>query len=245
MTIATVQFIDLTTGNAGKAPFVKGGLRAYYATGPGIAETAAQVAAARAAGMYVVLYDQTPSLSLFAAGIAHVALADVEAGAGTIGAVDAAIKTRQAHNEPSTVYCSYGVLGQVKGSLSSLAGVSFGVADYSWSEAEAIALLEQNPDWGYCQFGDPASNPKTLVPGTTVTLAEANADINVANLAWAAQFMPTSTPKPVPVSQPGWVYCNKCTGLFYGPRASTSVCPAGGQHNGVASYDFTLSGLTS
>ena len=73
MTSQFVDFIDITGGDASRAPFVKGGLRAYYATGSmGIEETAAQVAAARAAGMGVVLIDQTPSLSVFAAGIADV-----------------------------------------------------------------------------------------------------------------------------------------------------------------------------
>jgi hypothetical protein len=42
------------------------------------------------------------------------------------------------------------------------------------------------------------------------------------------------------LSQSSWNWCNKCTGLFYGPQQSSSWCPAGGQHNGTGSYDYWL-----
>lgn len=96
MVATFTEFIGITGANASKAPLVKGGLRAYYATGSdGIEETAAQVAAAKAAGMGVVLIDQTPSLSVFAAGLADVA--DVETSAGTPATAAAAVAQRQAH----------------------------------------------------------------------------------------------------------------------------------------------------
>jgi len=40
--------------------------------------------------------------------------------------------------------------------------------------------------------------------------------------------------------QESWSWCNKCTGLFYGPQQPSSYCPAGGQHNGSGSYDYWL-----
>lgn len=199
------EFIDITGVNAGRAPLVKGGLRAYYATGTdGIEESAAQLAAAKAAGMGVVLIDQTPSLSVFAAGLAQVA--DIENYAGTITSAVGAVKTRQAHSSGlSTLYVSFNGLDALAAALRN-AGVKMGlvwfwVADYSWSLAEAEQRLTQNADWAAIQYGDPASNPGTLIPGTSVTLAQAEADIDVAKTGWAAQFLPAAYPPP-PVPQP-------------------------------------------
>lgn len=188
------EFIDITGLHASSAPLVKGGLRAYYATGTdGIEETAAQIAAAKAAGMGVVLIDQTPSLSVFAAGLADVA--DVETGAGTLESAAAAAKARAAHGWQSTVYISYGSLASARNALAGISGVIFWVADYSWSLATAEAFIAQNDDVVAVQYGDPQSNPSTLVPGTDVTLADCQADIDVAEDSWANQFVP-DPPKP-------------------------------------------------
>lgn len=203
-----VSFIDITGFNADRAPLVKGGLRAYYATGTdGIEETAAQVAAALAAGMGVVLIDQTPGLAVFASGLAQVA--DIENFAGTVTAAVGAVKAREAHGLLSDLYVSYNGLDALASALRN-AGVSmplvwFWVADYSWSLAEAQQRLTQNANWGAVQYGDPRSNPGTLVPGTNATLAQAGADIDVAKSGWAARFLPgTSAPAAVwPVTDKG------------------------------------------
>lgn len=66
-------------------------------------------------------------------------------------------------------------------------------------------------------------------------------DVSVFNEEW---FNAVSRHAPAPISKPGvmggWEYCNKCQGLFFGPRAAISHCPAGGPHNGVGSHSFTL-----
>lgn len=193
-----VQFIDIIGVNAHRAPFVPGGLRAYYATGTqGIEETAAQIAAAKAAGMGVVLIDQTPSLSVFAAGLADIA--DVERYAGTPAAAAAAVRARQARGWKSTLYVSYSSLPALRAAIGNPEGVLYGVANYSWSLTASEQLLTQHADWAYIQYGDPASNPHTLVPGTNVTLQQAQADIDVGKAAWANEFLPgrdTVTPAP-------------------------------------------------
>jgi hypothetical protein len=48
------------------------------------------------------------------------------------------------------------------------------------------------------------------------------------------------TTPPTAQTQTAWQWCNKCQGLFYGPNQAASVCPAGGQHGGNASYDYSL-----
>jgi hypothetical protein len=189
-------FVDVTGVNSVKIPALKAmEFILLYATGTdGIEATAAEIARFRSVGVSVGLIDQTPSLSVFASGIAHVAVADVESGAGTPSTVSAAVLERQARKELSTVYCSQNDLSTVKNALVAakvdMVGVVFGVANYNLSRAEAEAALASNSDWAYVQYGDPTTNPNTMVPGSTVTLTEAQADIDVANSSWVAQFLP-------------------------------------------------------
>ncbi|MHB1954998.1 MAG: hypothetical protein ACYCOU_14775 [Sulfobacillus sp.] len=214
-----VSFIDITGVNAGRAPFVKGGLRAYYATGSsGIEETAAQILAARSAGMGIALYDQTPSLSVFAVGMADIA--DIENRAGTVPSADEAVTERRARGWQSTLYVSFSNYSTLKASIKNPEGVWYGIADYSWSETYAIQLLNQNPDWAYVQYGDPASNPHTMVPGTSVPLSEALADINVARASWASSFLPKS---PVPAGPVRYVADGKSSLLQQARQRGRSV----------------------
>jgi hypothetical protein len=186
--MAFVPFIDITGSNASRAPLVHGGVRAYYVTGSqGIEETAAQIAAAKAAGMGIILIDQTRSLSLFAAGLADVA--DVESGAAVPATAAAAVALRQKHEWESTLYVSYSALPALRASVKNQSGVVYGVADYSWSIAESEELLNANADWVYCQYGDNITNKDTRVPGTSVTCGQAGCDIDVAKSQWANQFL--------------------------------------------------------
>ena len=191
-----VPFIDITTANADRAPLVKGGIRAYYATGPGIMETLAQIAAAKAAGMGLILIDQTPGLALFGAGLADVA--DIEAFAGTPAEAAVQVANRQKHTWQSTLYVSLDSLPALRAEIKNPVGVFYGVADYSWSQAQSEQLLDQNADWAYTQYGDNITNAQTLVPGTQVTCGEARCDIDIAKYAWARQFLPHQPPPPPP-----------------------------------------------
>jgi len=42
------------------------------------------------------------------------------------------------------------------------------------------------------------------------------------------------------LQQQNWSWCGKCTGLFYGPKQSYSICPAGGPHDGSGSYNYSV-----
>lgn len=66
-------------------------------------------------------------------------------------------------------------------------------------------------------------------------------DVSCFNAAWFANRSgqaPAAVPKPG--AQSGWRYCNKCTGLFFGPQAAESYCPAGGRHDGIKSHSYDL-----
>ncbi|MGH3300960.1 MAG: peptidoglycan-binding domain-containing protein [Streptosporangiaceae bacterium] len=182
-----IWFVDVTTANASRIPLVSGGLRAYYGTGAGIAETAAQVAAAKAAGMGIAMYDQTPALLDFASG--EFPMADIELYAGTAAAAHNGVAARQARGQQSLLYVSQGNWSALKAALSSPQGVSYGIANWSLSQTAAEAFLAASPDVAFVQYGNLASNPLTLVPGTSMDLTTAQADINVAKYNWAGQFL--------------------------------------------------------
>lgn len=182
---------------------------ALYATGTnGIEATAAEITRFTSAGVGVVLIDQTPSLSVFAAGIAHVAIADVEPGAGTPFAVTQGVKSREAKGIESVIYVDGAQLPAVQADLHqaniNLSLVSFGLANWNLSLAEAENLIANDSGLAFVQWASPSSNPLTIVPGTGENLRAANVDLDVANATWAAQFMIAPQTFPVPPVGPFW-----------------------------------------
>lgn len=202
------EYSDVTSGDFGRAPLAKGCVRAVYLTQLGNANieiTQAQVDAARAAGTGLQGIDQTPDLSLFASGQPRFgipcAVADVEAFAGTNAAAHAAVASRQSRGEESVLYVGYGNWSALKAAIANPKDVYYVVANWSWSLAAAQNFMTAHPDVRGVQFGDPNSNPNTLVPGTNVTLSMAQQDIDVGLTSWLDTFFPAA-PKPVPVPVP-------------------------------------------
>ncbi|MGP0047848.1 MAG: hypothetical protein ACLPZR_03225, partial [Solirubrobacteraceae bacterium] len=76
-------------------------------------------------------------------------------------------------------------------------------ADWNLSEAEATARLGTDLGNGAIiasiQFASPTSNPDTVIPGTSITLAQANADLSVTLDAWMAKAAPAPAPAKPPV----------------------------------------------
>lgn len=50
----------------------------------------------------------------------------------------------------------------------------------------------------------------------------ASADVDIQALSW----------------QLDWKWCRKCQGMFYGPAAASSRCPAGNTHDATGSYPY-------
>jgi hypothetical protein len=194
-------FADFTHDSVPHVPAVKDSVVALYATGSAdIVATAADIQKYRSAGAGVILIDQSPSLEHFLVGDADVA--DIESGAGTYAAAAEACAARAKNGWQSTLYISESVLAELAAQVGNVSGVFYGVADYNWSLAEAEAQLNAHDNWYYVQYGDPESNPTTLVPGTSVTLRECNADIDVGKTAFTDQFLPSvKPPPPAPTNQ--------------------------------------------
>lgn len=136
---------------------------------------------------------------------------DVESGAATPAEVPAWVRTRIAHGITwSTIYGTDAALAQVWGALEAAGphGWFFGhvdvwLADWNLSEAQASALVGTLVHGMTCravQWASPTSNPGTLVPGGTLTLAQANVDLSVTEPVWHA-YVPPVPPPPVLVTK--------------------------------------------
>jgi hypothetical protein len=171
---------------------------ASYTTGttsnPDIMATPAQFAEL-AGRVGVFRYDQSPALLDFAKGIADGA--DIENGAGTVVAAVDAAQQREANGWYSWFYLSESNLAEARTAVegAKLARVQFIVADWALSQAQAQAFLAANDDVAAVQWASPSSNPGTICPGTSRTLAQLNVDLNVTRAGW---FVKASNPPPPP-----------------------------------------------
>ena len=126
---------------------------------------------------------------------------DVEQGAATVDDVVTYVRTRiNAGVTWSTVYGTRSTLHAVLLNLATHMGTAFyghvdcWLADWSLSQAEATAMLAttktnklvEGMSCRAIQFASPTSNPHTLVPGTNMTLANANVDLSVTQDEWYA-----------------------------------------------------------
>lgn len=144
------------------------------------------------AGLFT--YDQSPDLQLFAEGQSDAA--DIEPGAGTVVAAVAAAIRREVKGWFSWFYLSESNLANARTAASDghLAKVRFIVADWSFSQAEAETFLNANPDVDGVQWASPTSNPNTICPGTTRTLAQLNVDLNLVRAGWFTKQAATNPP---------------------------------------------------
>lgn len=177
-----VTMIDTTGGNPHLAAIAAGrpAKVAYYVTG--YSWSPQEIALFPHSGH--VRIDQSPALDLYAAGLADVA--DIETGAGSLQSLKLAVASRVARGiHLNTVYASLSTKASITSPLLPWwPTVKWWVADPSCSEAEAVAYLNANPQAMAVQWAWPSTNPRTVIPGTSLTLSVANADLSVARAAW-------------------------------------------------------------
>lgn len=141
-----------------------------------------------------VRIDQSPGLHKFAQGAADVA--DVETNAGTITNFVAAAKQRIGMGLHCDIYIQSSSVNaahtrfQKEGILSH---VRWWVADWNLSRDEAMSRIMNSDSVVAVQYASPSSNPHSVIPGTSMTLAATNVDLSVARADW---YAPTSAPKP-------------------------------------------------
>lgn len=105
---------------------------------------------------------------------------DFEAGGWTLPNLVDVVQIRRRTSWSTRVYCSWGDYGTIKQALADYGigkSVFFRIAD--WNLSEHMAELELHGDVYAGQWASPTTNPGTLIPGTSLTLAEAGADLSV------------------------------------------------------------------
>lgn len=73
------------------------------------------------------------------------------------------------------------------------------LADWDLDEAQAAAIVGTEVHGMTCrgvQWASPTSNPNTNLPGTSMTLQEANVDLTVVQAGWNPTTVPVNPPKP-------------------------------------------------
>ena len=109
---------------------------------------------------------------------------DLEARAWTVPELVDVVRQRAAAKMSTRIYCSRIPYAAMTGALAAAnlmhVPVFYRIADWSLNEAEARAQLGGNV---YAiQWASPSSNPETLLPGTQLTLTQAQCDLNVVRL---------------------------------------------------------------
>ncbi len=108
----------------------------------------------------------------------------------------------------TTIYGSDSSLAAVLAALQALGPtwyfghVDCWLANWSLNQAEAAAIVGTIVHGMTCrtvQWASPQSNPNTLVPGSRLTLAEANCDLSVTQPSWHAYVAAAAA---VPVQEP-------------------------------------------
>jgi hypothetical protein len=138
-----------------------------------------------------VRIDQSPGLAGYGSNAGSVA--DIEDGAGTVGSFVTASESRLRLGRLLWCYGTESVLSQVSAALTA-AGIALGkcgawLANWNLSEAEADAVLGTaiaGIRVVAVQWASPTSNPGTIVPGSSLTLSEAQVDLSVTVPGWFA-----------------------------------------------------------
>lgn len=160
---------------------------------------------------------------------------DVENGAATVSEIVRWIQlARQSFNAGTRlgqrwpgVYCSLNTLNAAVAVLTNanLSNVPFGIAELT-NRQDAVTKVSTATGpfpriWQQYAFGG-------------------NFDSGIVSLPWLQHV----SVKPVQhITQDQWRWCSKCQGMFYGPHASQSVCPAGATHIVGNSGNYVLNAI--
>lgn len=109
---------------------------------------------------------------------------DVEAGAMKIAVFVQWCRNRHLQGAASTGYLSESLLVAARLAIkdAGIPGVTYGVANWNLNRQQALARLGGDVVW--VQYASPTSNPNTILPGSDMTLHEANCDLGVAVDGW-------------------------------------------------------------
>jgi hypothetical protein len=187
-TLAVVDTLDTIGATANSIPRGTKRVLVYITGGGGIAWTAAQIAGLSAKGVqFVGRIDQSNVEQLFTN--LRTLVVDIEPGAATNLTADHVAVRRAQAGLRTTLYTFLANFDALKRSVSTFGAsdhVDYLVADWNLDRNGAIGFLGQHPECVGVQYASPTSNPRTLVPGSRLTLAQANVDLSVTRADWPA-----------------------------------------------------------
>lgn len=151
-------------------------------------------------------------------------VSDIENGAKLIEEAIGDARIRKGRHMTTTFYVAASNYAAARAAVAAAGLVDwvfYWIANWNLSEAEAAALLGGRIV--AVQFASPSSNPTTRLPGSRLTLKQANCDLSVVADGWFStpkpppKHKPTPKPKPVPRPHP------KVIGAGAGAALTTAI----------------------
>lgn len=196
MTEYTATLVDAIAGDSTRIPASSN--VAGYLTGQGIAWSTAEWSRFLAARVRILQEWTTDQLTWLQADVL-----DVEARALTLPQAVEIARYRAAHKLASTTYIEASQLAAARAAMSDLTDATFFVANWNLTAAEARALIRG--DIVAIQYASPTAGSKDALPGTDLTIIEANVDLSIASVTWLSEISarwPKPKPKPAPAPKP-------------------------------------------
>jgi len=228
MTVPTTTMIDTTHANVDKIPTSVAYIGGYVSGTPDIQWNAADWV--RFSGRKVRNYQglgPVPPLNMFDE-------LDVENRALTPVSAAAIVKARvEAGFQWTTIYGGDAAIAATASEIQKLGHsiwnghVNCRLANWNLNEAEATKLVGTYVHGMSCigvQWASPSSNPHTILPGSTLTLSQANADLSVVDAGWipSGGFTNPNPPPPIVVSTQGIVVYGRPDGTLLNKNVSST-----------------------
>jgi len=189
VTDKTTYMADTTSGGVSHIPATMDYVGGYVSGSGGIEWTAADWARFPKARKFRIYQGNGP-----APAIGDYDEIDVEKGAVTPAEAAQLVKARVLGGITWTgIYADDSYAAETAKAIQALGEniwnghVVLRLADWSLSAAQATAKIGTHIHGMSCvgvQFASPSSNPHTVIPGTTVTLSQANVDLSIVDATW-------------------------------------------------------------
>lgn len=194
MSVLTVTMIDAIAGDSRNIPATAPAV-AGYLTGQGIAWSTADWERFNGARVRI-LQQWTNVRTLWL----QADVLDVESRALTIEQAATIARYRALARLPTTIYIEASLLKQARAALAHVAGITYWVANWNLTAAEARALITGSIV--AIQYASPGAGAIDAMPHSDLTIKQANVDLSIASVSWLSTISarwPHTTPKPLPV----------------------------------------------
>lgn len=196
--------IDAPGSDAGNIPITTPVVFGYVTGSWGIQWSAADFARFGHSALGRINQDNNPD--------PHVGtIFDLESGAGTFDGAVQWCRRKQAAGGVGVVYLSDSNVSQLEQDLANGGVDKYGLWIANWNLNESEATQRLTGRTLAVQWASPSSNPNLLVPGSHLTIAQANVDLSVVADSWLSP--PASHPRPSGIAN-ATLHCDLASGRF-------------------------------